>query len=323
MQLRHGNIRPPPTSTRWCKEWHHHSFYELGVEHGLKGGTVPLDAASVLWQLAARHARDYIDGNYTPALCEWARWLNIIRSICQWKLLVIMDGRENVDKAPEIARRKERVEAAKAKDNLSGQIHNTPKYITLALNVCKQMSIDVMVAAYEADPQVSYESMKRNLVPVTADSDEIAYGISTKVVIVQGFLYQWYRIIDLEADVEEGKYPLFDLYKRHGRIVFQLYAGCSGCDFTEVRSGITGIGIKKFILAANNIDGELNAKSLAISLWNNDNDIVMNDGFELVDEVEDYLQRIVNVYVNAKVYDKDGNIINITTSEVIKNVLCS
>ena len=47
------------------KNDYHHSFYELGVEHGLKGGTVPLDAASVLWQLAARHARDYIDGNYT------------------------------------------------------------------------------------------------------------------------------------------------------------------------------------------------------------------------------------------------------------------
>lgn len=55
-----------------------HSFY--GALD--KGSTVPLDAASALWQFAARHASDYLRGNLTPALVEWSRFLNNLRSIC-------------------------------------------------------------------------------------------------------------------------------------------------------------------------------------------------------------------------------------------------
>jgi hypothetical protein len=47
-----------------------------------KGSTVPFDAASALWQFAARHASDYLRGNLTPALVEWSRFLNNLRSIC-------------------------------------------------------------------------------------------------------------------------------------------------------------------------------------------------------------------------------------------------
>ena len=67
------------------------------------------------------------------------------------------------------------------------------------------------------------------------------------------FHAQYYRIIDLNADVKDGDFPLIDLYKKYGRIVFQLYAGVSGCDFTKAESGIVGIGYESFISAAKNV----------------------------------------------------------------------
>ena len=75
-----------------------HSFYHLGM----KNYAVPFDAASALWQFAAKHAWDYLRGNHTPALIEWAHFLNYLRSICRWDLRVYMDGMENVEKRPEI-----------------------------------------------------------------------------------------------------------------------------------------------------------------------------------------------------------------------------
>lgn len=192
----------------------------------MKGQVVPIDAASALWQFAAKHAADFLNGNHNPALTEWAHFLNYLSRICGWILIVIMDGMENVAKDPEIERRKVAAELAEERGNLIGQIKNTPEYIAKAIRVCKFLGIRVHVSAYEADPQVSYLSLTRNLIPLSGDSDLLAYGVATKLIIVKGFMHEWYRIIDLTAEVEEGNYPLFDLFKKNdnGKIVFQLYA---------------------------------------------------------------------------------------------------
>lgn len=141
----HDLLQQIPTGNEYF-----HSFYDAGNKLQLVGKVVPIDAASALWQFAARHGYDFLHGNFIPALSEWAHWIHHLRSICGWKLKVIMDGRENVDKAPEAGRRAARAKAAKEANNITGQIKNTPEYIIYALKVCKLMQIDVIVSAYEA-----------------------------------------------------------------------------------------------------------------------------------------------------------------------------
>ena len=284
-----------------------------------------------MWQFAAKHAADYLRGNHTPALVEWAIFLNYLRSACEWDLIIILDGMDNIHKTPENNRRKAAAENAKRDNNLIGQIRNTPEYIAKAGHVCAFMNINYHLAYEEADPQVVYESVShlKQLVPVTSDSDLLAYSSSgglvldnllaygvRKIIIVKAYAHEWFRVIDLDADVEEGEYPVLDMRRKHGIIAFQLFAGCTGCDFTNVRSGISGIGDKTFIKLVTGIDDEgieLNANSLADAIWNNENDIAMKNGFESADDVEKHLQHIVDVYSNGNVYDKRSNVINMMT----------
>ena len=73
---------------------------------------VPIDAAGALWQFAYAHAPDYLRGNYSPSLSEWAKLLNYLRSIVQWKLKIFMDGRSNPFKSHENERCQQRAETS-------------------------------------------------------------------------------------------------------------------------------------------------------------------------------------------------------------------
>ena len=296
-----------------------HSFMRLGLE----GKIVPFDAAGALWQFAAHHPWDYLRGNHIPALTDWAHLLVYLRSFCEWELVVCMDGSENVHKTPEIERRAKKAQEAEEHHSPIGQIKNTPEYIQKACHVCKSLNIKYIVSAYEADPQVVYKSIATSSIPVTGDSDLLVYGKSdgkeeTKIVIVKSYNSQWHRVIDLGADVLEGKYPLLDFYKKYGRITFQLYAGCTGCDFTIHSSGISGIGYETFIKLVRTIgDGELSSTTLAEIIWKEKESTVRKAGFTSQDDVRQHLQNIVDVYSSGKVYDKDSNIIDMTSGEII------
>lgn len=289
------------------------SFYELGME----GKDVPFDAAGALFDCAAKHAADYLRGNYIPALIELTHLLVHMRSVCKMKLRVYLDGRENAAKSPEIARRQARVEAARLRNDLRGQIKNTPEYIAAAVVLCNFLSIPVIVSAYEADPQVSYAAMAQSLTPITGDSDLLAYGIASRIVIVKGYCIQQYRLIDLDADVGEGEYPLLDLYRKWGRIVFQLYAACRGCDFTALPSGISGVGYETFLFLVSRVEGDLSAKSLALSLWSHHEDIATKNGFKSADDVGRFMQHVVDVYALGLIYDGQSNIIDMTGRLVV------
>mmetsp|Transcript_23314 Transcript_23314/g.55028 ORF Transcript_23314/g.55028 Transcript_23314/m.55028 type:complete len:627 (-) Transcript_23314:557-2437(-) len=283
---------------------YNYSFFELGW----RGKTVHIDAAGALFECAAAFASDFISGNHTPALVVWARKLVYLRSICGWNMVVYMDGRTNPAKQFEDERRTQRRLEAVERNDLRGQIKNTPEYYAEAMEVCKFLNIDVRVAHDEADPQVSYVSIKGLCIPVTIDSDLLAYGVP-KICIFKLFEKEVFRIIDLTRDdVEEGEYKLFDLYKAHGAITFQLYAGCLGCDFTAVRSGIKGIGYEKFIEAAAAVDGQLPAATLAASLWRSFPQILEKNSFDNLTGVEAHLQEVVDVYAQGKVYDSEANI---------------
>lgn len=241
--------------------------YKYGfMDLGWKGKKVPIDAAGAMYQFASFHAADFLKNNHQPSLILFARWLVHLRSTCYWNLMIYFDGMENKAKEPAKDRRQIRRDNAINTNNLRGQIRNTPEYIAKACEICKLLDIKFTVSAYEADPQVSYVCINEQLVPVTGDTDLLAYGAQS-IVIVRSFGAQVYRIIDLNADVREGEYPLIDLYKKHGVIVFQLYAGVSGCDFTEAESGINGIGYKSFIDAATKVGENLNANTLTTELW--------------------------------------------------------
>ena len=187
-----------------------------------------------------------------------------------------MDGCENIHKCHENRRRQEKAEDAREKNDARGQIRNTPDYINMAVAVCQFMGIRAHVSSYEADPQVAHHALQHDLIAVTSDSDLLAYGPSDqsakgsklrKIMIVSKYSTDSHRIIDLESDVEVGKLPLFDLYRKYGRIVFQLYAGISGCDFTFHHSGIPKLGISKFVRLMDELNAVPSTKNLAAIIW--------------------------------------------------------
>ena len=133
---------------------------------------------------------------------------------------------------------------------------------------------------------------------------------------MKSFMHEWLRVVDVYADVEEGGYPLIDLFRLYGRITFQLYAGCLGCDFTHVRSGITGIGYNTFVSLAKAVEGNLTAGSLAAVIWEKQNVIAQADGFDSAADVEAHLQRVVDVYSKGRVYDDKSNIISMSGQRI-------
>ena len=102
---------------------------------------VSFDAAGALWQFAAMNAADFLRGNDTPALTEWTRFLNYIRSICGYKLVVYIDGRKKIHKLHKNHRRRQRATKDWAKNDLRGQIQNTPNYFAKAVAVCRCMGV--------------------------------------------------------------------------------------------------------------------------------------------------------------------------------------
>ena len=166
--------------------------------------------------------------------------------------LPLEDDMENKDKEPEIQWRKNSVKATMARNDLRGQIKNTPEYIAKAIVVCKFLGGDVYISPYKADPQVLYVSSNWFLIPVTVDLDLLTYDVLEnpgKLIIVKEFQYEYFRMIDLMSDVEPGEYSLLEIYKKHGKIVFQLYAACLGCYFTTHRSSIKGVGYETLSLS--------------------------------------------------------------------------
>jgi len=100
---------------------------------------------------------------------------------------------------------------ARSKNNLHGQIHNTPQYIAQAFAACRFLNTDCYTTMYKADPQVSYLTLTMSLIPMNGDSNVLAYGAANhswewrregfkqlqKVLLIGKYRTVWYRIIDL------------------------------------------------------------------------------------------------------------------------------
>lgn len=84
-----------------------------------------------------------------------------------------------------------------------------------------------------------------------------------------------------------------------------MYAACRGCDFTEQELGINGIGYGKFMEIALRVEGDFNANNFAMAMWNTHDtrQIAIRNGMDTPEKIQLYLQRIVDIYSNAYVYD--------------------
>ena len=296
---------------------HYHSFFDLKMD-----GIVPIDIAGALFQFAAHNPNDYLRGNHTPALVEFARWLSYLRSICGWKMRIFFDGMENPHKRFEAQRRQDSRDSAATNDNAYGQVRNTPEYIAKACAICRFLNVDFQVATYEADPQTTIFAAKNSLAPVTGDSDLLAYGHPStpeisKFIIAKQYPSEWYRIIDLDTNVNPGEYLLLDLHKKHGRIVFQLYAGCTGCDFTEARNGIDKFGHAKFIETVQSIGHNLDSMSLACAIWNTHAHVAESAGFSSQEAIKCHLQRVVDIHTTGEVHNDQSAIVTLNGTMIV------
>ena len=90
-------------------------------------------------------------------------------------------------------------------------------------------------------------------VVVCRDSDEVAYGNRTDV-IVDSWPKKEYRIIDMDTSVNRdrtrARLPLFFIFAAtHGLKVINWFSAVVGCDIFESSSGIVGVGKVVFILS--------------------------------------------------------------------------
>lgn len=281
---------------------------------GLANKRVAIDAGSLLWQCASRCAEDYIRGIYTPSIAILFRQLHFFHFICKWKMTVVFDGRENPHKAPEAARRGTRREIAVATGDARGQIRNDPVYIGMAIAACRWLGINFIVSAEEADAQVVAALCDAI---ITSDGDVVAFQAafdankSVAIVVVSRWLEDKFRVYKLAADVEEGAYPLFDLYLEHGPIIFHLYAACVGCDFTDSASGILHVGISRFLEVTKAIvDGNaaITPQSFAQALLNVAGRTSLVIGYNVPTLVAHFEGVVAAYTTSAKIYDNDGNI---------------
>ena len=98
--------------------------------------------------------------------------------------------------------------------------------------------------------------MQPNVVVVCRDSDEIAYGHRT-VVIVDSCPKEEYRVIEMDTpanDQTRACLPLLFNFRRYGLKILLWFAEVVGCDISESNSGIVGVGKAVFIKALKSFD---------------------------------------------------------------------
>jgi len=98
----------------------------------------------------------------------------------KWNVTVLFDGVESNLKQHERARRDHR-------QSLESDA-NDPLYIAMAAKICDGMKVPFLVAAYEADSQCFFVSLKGEPLSliVMGDSDLVAYG-NKRVIIIKSW----------------------------------------------------------------------------------------------------------------------------------------
>ena len=270
----------------------------------LKSHPVDIDTGTLLFQCAYKHQALYRHGNYVPAVREFLRQVTVLRSVLKWKdVELIFDGIPPKEKSHEHDRRR----LQRTDDDIA--IDAT--YIAACIKACRYYHIPFVVAPFEADSQVGRR--RDNSIPVCGDSDLIGYGHKS-VIIVSSYSKGEARVCNMTsalADDAKAKYPLYRYYDKFGLKVIHWWAAVMGCDISENRSGISGVGRETFLSALESFDAadasELTARAFASAIRNKGTATVRLS--YSVGQIEAELRRVANWFSDeAKYYDNSGNI---------------
>ena len=226
----------------------------------LRGVPVDIDTGTLIYACALRHKDAFNAGDYLPAAAEFQRQIISLNLLYKWDFTLVFDGPRPEEKRHENARR----------SGNDAHIDIKAEFIAMCVVVCQRHFFRFIVSPAEADMQVG--RTRPEAVVVCRDSDEIAYG-NRIVVIVDSWPKEEYRVIDMDAPVDErtrARLPLFFYFNMYGLKIIHWFAAVVGCDISESSSGIVGAGKAAFIKAMKTFDGgpvaDLTPRSFAIKL---------------------------------------------------------
>lgn len=254
------------------------------------------------------------------------------------KYILVFDGKRNEYKCYEDIRRRDKRDSAAARvaaareavggevqaKDLQAMVAVTSTVIALAVKVCRDMGVKFIVAPGEADGQLAAQS-EGDLV-VSADGDMLALGVVRWVSVSPG---GWFSgaatMVDTAAFTGEhaASHPLVGLIRDNGPgpALVVAYAGLRGCDFSELPSGILGVGFNAAVEALKGAASDLTPSGLIAQL----------EGQNLPQMPEPYreemlqkggggekeLERVFNAYRDATYYDQGGRICLVSTGAVV------
>ena len=210
-----------------------------------------IDTGTLLYVCALKHRIAYNAGDYTHSVAEFHRQIVSLRVVYKWDMTIIFDGSPPPEKSPEHDRRK-------SKGDDGNNIIITSEFIALCAHAFKRYFHNFVVSPAEADMQVCRRDP--TAIAVTRDSDLVAYGLKT-IVIVDNYSREEFRLIDMDCAVTDDtkeQYPLFWYYKKYGLQIIHFWAAVMGCDISKgpTKVGIDGIGKKVFFSALDSFDSQ-------------------------------------------------------------------
>ncbi|KAL7541138.1 hypothetical protein ACHAWF_006863, partial [Thalassiosira exigua] len=211
-----------------------------------KNRPVDIDTGTLVFTCALRHKTAYNAGNYEPAAREFQRTIVSLSLIEKWDFCCVFDGIPPAEKCHEHRRRSKR----RGEDSIAIK----SDFIAICAKVCKYRFVPYVISPSEADMQVGRR--REGTVALSRDGDLIAYG-HKQVVIVDSYVAEEYRVIDMETPVEgemKETLPLYFYYHRYGLRVIHWWAAVMGCDISIDESGITHAGNKAFFKALCSLD---------------------------------------------------------------------
>ena len=205
----------------------------------LRSFPASVDTGTLLFVCAFRHKDAFDAGDYIPAAREFQRQIISMNLLYKWEYTLVFDGIPPKEKRHEHRRRQSK----------QGSLTMTAKFISICILICKRHFVKFVVAPAEADMQVGRTA--DGGIPVCRDSDDIAFGNFT-VVIVDSWPKEQYRLVDLRTPLAEGMkdtLPVYHYFHLYGWKVIHWFAAIMGCDVSVERSGISGMGRTAFVQA--------------------------------------------------------------------------
>ena len=300
-ELPGGNAK---TSTRY-------GFADLAI---LRGFPASADTGTLLFVCAFRHKDAFVAGDYIPAAREFQRQIISMNLLYKWEYTLVFDGVPPTEKRHEHRRRQSK----------QGSLTMTAEFISICILICKRHFVKFVVAPAEADMQVGRTA--DGGIPVCRDSDDIAFGNYT-VVIVDSWPKEQYRLVDLRTPLAEGMkdtLPVYHYFHLYGWKVIHWFAAVMGCDVSVDSSGIDGMGRVAFIRALRDSEDEgvreLEPRKFAKKLWD-----LCRPSCRLkytIASISAELRRVERWYaVDGTYYDSTANLYSVSGSLVANATL--